>query len=484
MPKLRAELDRLDLKRVKLAMDSGSDWQGMFQVTGDGAMEITIAASLDPMKTLHHEVIHALRSLDLFTLSEWRALELAAERGWIEKHDIAARYPDLLPHEQIEEAIAEEFSEALAVKKSPKGSALVTAFNKIARLLRALRNVLNGAGYQTAEDIFGRILAGEISKRQAENAGERAAMGQRKQQLRIPSRQTRAHLATTMGGQSAFIPDRRVWEELADASKPIWERIGGVGGAVSDAIDRVRFAIQDRFLPILRAQQAVMRATGNPLTPEQNAYLAETTFSGKVGRHLFEIDEEVVRPIIDLIAETKGDLTVDQVGQWLYARHAEERNQQIAAINDQMPDGGSGMSNAEAGKILRDSAAGPHAIRLEKIGAMIDGLREKTITMRLDAGLISEAEADVWRKTYKHYVPLQGFADSDHSEASLDVTGIGRRFNIRGDESKRALGRRSEAFNPLQAAITQAQEVSIRAEKNRVANAVFELARSYPSSGL
>lgn len=43
MPRLRAELDRLDLKRVRLV--AGSDarhWQGMFRATGDGALEIVI----------------------------------------------------------------------------------------------------------------------------------------------------------------------------------------------------------------------------------------------------------------------------------------------------------------------------------------------------------------------------------------------------------------------------------------------------------
>ena len=606
MPRLRAELDRLDLKRVRLVADSDArDWQGMFHVTGDGALEIVIGASMDPMGTLHHEVIHALRTMNLFTPEEWRALELAAERGWVAKHDIAARYPDLLPHEQIEEAIAEEFSEALAARKSPKGSALVTAFNKIARLLRALRNVLNGAGYQTAEDIFGRILAGEISKRQAGNTGMRAsklaqapkpnvdafeaalkhdlglrslslfvtrsgdlklnmlAVGkdeqgqgigtkamsriaefadqngfrlilspglrddgfgttsrdrlvnfykrfgfvenkgrrkdfsisegmyrdparnrfQRPQAVRPLSAQARAHRNTGMGG-ALFIPDRRVWEELTRATAPIWARLRNGAGGMSDGIDRARVYIQDRFLPVLRAQEAIERATGRRLPPEQRAYTAETTFSGKVGRHLFEVDEDFVKPIIRLIAASKGRLTAEAVGEWLYARHAIERNAKIASINPAMPDGGSGMTNAEAKQILADAAASPDAARLVEIGSLIDKLRERTLSLREDAGLITHDEASDWRKMYRHYVPLKGFAETDHAEAVLDITGIGKRFNVRGGESRRALGRKSEAFNPLQAAFTQAQEVAIRAEKNRVGQSLHELAKDYPSKAL
>ena len=552
MPALRAELDRLDLKRVKLTQAEAADgYQGKFVVTGDGEMEIVIGASLDPAKTLHHEVIHALRAMQLFTKDEWRALTLAAERSWLAKHDIEARYPHLTRQEQIEEAIAEEFSEALDAKRSPNGSALVKAFNKIARLFRAIRNVFNGAGFHTAEDIFGKILAGEISKRQAGNTGamtrlqtkhndpsvddmfgghdEKKTTGmaaamrreievrqqqskmrktggnsgdagplfgtqkdlfgeggpkfQRPKTIRPLTPQARAHRNSGMGG-SLFIPDRRIWEELRRSGQSVWARLRNGSGGLMDAIDRSRLNLQDRFLPLLRAQSAIEKATGRPLPPEQQAYLRETTFSGVVGNHLNEIKEEYTKPIVRLIAATKGEVTAEDVGEWLYARHAIERNARIAAINHAMPDGGSGMMDAEAQQILADVAAGPHAATFNQIGTMIDALRERTLKLREDRGVITHAEANAWRSMYQHYVPLKGFAETDHVEAILGTGGQSRGYSVRGRESQRALGRESEAFNPLQAALTQAQEVAIRAEKNAVGQTVYELAKSYPSKAL
>ena len=555
-PALRAELDRLNLKRVKLTQAEGktNGWQGMFKVTGDGEMEIIIGASLNPMKTLHHEVIHALRAMNLFTPEEWKALKLAAHRSWYQKHDIMARYSSgqgenvplysmLSAEQELEEAIAEEFSEALAKRQAPKGSILVTAFNKIARLFRAFRNVLNGAGFQTTEDIFGRVLSGEIGARQAGNTGagvrfqrkpdaamgdlfappaepakggmteaQRAEMEARAMQSKMrkvggnsgdagplfnddPVMFQRQPLAvrplTPYGravrnsgiGGAPFVPDRRVWETITRNGLSIWKTLQELPGAAVDAVDRARFTLQDRFLPVYRAQQAIMQQTGRPLPADQDAYLAETLYSGGVGRELLDIDEKFTKPIVRLMAASQGRLTMDDVGVYLYARHAQERNAYIASINPQMPDGGSGMTNADAQQVLADAAAHPDAAAFAQIGTLIDQLREFTIQSRVAAGLLSPADAALWRQQYAHYVPLRGWDETDHAESILDLRGarIGRQFSVRGKESQRALGRSSLAFNPLQGSITMAQEVAVRGGRNKVAQSLYRLAAANPS---
>ncbi|MCV6825998.1 MULTISPECIES: LPD38 domain-containing protein [Halocynthiibacter] len=633
LPDLRKELDRLNLKRVKLDADrSDSNRQGAFEVNMLGRMKIVIGASLDPMQTLRHEAVHALRSMNLFTPAEWKVLEAASSKKWVEKHRIVQRYPDLSPSEQIEEGIAEEFAEAFTMKKAPQNGLVRQSFNKIVRFFKALKNAVTGKGFQTFEDVFARMDSGAVGARskgdgssgaipRARNQAEAEAVRREREKFNKlmdeldrgeydedkPKRlfeqsgklskardsladtlakkeggvellnsngshikvvvtrsqngtdgwrvtyydehgfsgheehadkrsalrqafssgydtldtgglrkamksgafftrsiseqrskttkeqrayfnptttaQGRAHRRTSMQG-AAHIPDRRIWEELTDASNGYWRRLGNASGAAYDWIDKARVRIQDRFLPVLRAQEAIVRKTGTQLPEEMNVYAAEETFSGKVGHHLFKIDEEFTKPIIEAIAATKGKLTMDDVGLWLYARHAKERNEHIARINPDMEDGGSGMTTAEAESILMQGSLGPHRSTLEFIGGKIDELREKTLAMREDSGLISNEDADLWRNQYEFYVPLKGFEESDHADATLDVTGIGRRFNTRGAESKRALGRRSEAFNPLQAAITQAQEVAIRSEKNIVGKAVVELAKAHPSKRL
>lgn len=91
----------------------------------------------------------------------------------MDRFNIKTLYPDLLEVAQIEEAIAEAFADAVAKKKAPSNSFIVHAFNKIARLLRAIRQVFGGAGYTTPEAIFGATIAGEISRRQYQAASRR-----------------------------------------------------------------------------------------------------------------------------------------------------------------------------------------------------------------------------------------------------------------------------------------------------------------------
>lgn len=360
---------------------------------------------------------------------------------------------------------------------------------------QAIREALDLAGFDSIRMIEnGSDTFGVLSPHQVKgvfNAGTFAWRDPRISYQRQPVRPSRQ---VQMFGSPAHIPDRSVMDELTAAQRGVWANLRGATSALGDRVDAARIRLQDRFLPFLRAQQALERE-GVTLSDAERVYDVEQTFSGKAGRHLFEIDHEFVKPIIDLIGKTKGGLTVDNVGRWLAARHAKERNAHIRKINPNMQDAGAGsvtmddgtvqpLTDSLASQILADAAAGPHADALREIGRLVDGLRRRSLDLRLDAGLLTPAEHASWRSQYRHYVPLKGWVETDGAEAQLDRSFGGGRYQARGPESKRALGRRSEAFNPLQAAITQAQEVAIRAEKNRVGTALYNLVSNNPAPAM
>lgn len=490
LPYLQERLKKLMIRGVHLSFDPEAEFQGATDIDANGEISILIGASLDGMNTLNHEAIHVLRSRRLFSDREWQTLTREAEATWVAKYDIEERYSDLGREAQIEEAIAEAFAE-FASGRADRPSTFQKIFAKVKRFFRALKEALAGQGIREPEDIFTDVDQGAIGARDDGRVSPQELIAARNQSGAGRKRQAARRKTHIPSVQSLFgsasqvsIPDRRVWDEFAKSGNGFWSSIKGAAGAMHDKIDRARVQVQDRFLPVLRAQEAIERATGQAIPEQMNAYLAEETFSGKVGRHLFEIDEEFTKPIIDLIAETNGDMTVDTVGKWLTARHAKERNAYIASINDKMPDGGSGMTNAEADAVLRDVSSGKHAASYQKIGKMLDDLRERTMDLRVDAGLMTKRDAMLWRSQYKHYVPLKGFAETDSYDAYLNLQGVNARYTVKGQESQRALGRSSEAFNPLQAAITQAQEVAVRAEKNRVGRSLFDLASHHPSEAL
>ena len=60
----------------------------------------------------------------------------------------------------------------------------------------------------------------------------------------------------------------------------------------------------------------------------------------------------------DAAIDAAVGLTADEVNRFLMARHAPERNAQIASINPKLPDGGSGMTNAEAAQVIADLRQG------------------------------------------------------------------------------------------------------------------------------
>lgn len=279
-----------------------------------------------------------------------------------------------------------------------------------------------------------------------------------------------------------FIPDRRMWEEIHNATG-LWAKWDGAKGALMDQFDKARVTIQDRFLPILRAQEIIERESGQQLPDWMNVYENEATYSGRVGRHLRVINDDFVAPIVQTIADTKG-MTVDSVGDYLYAKHAIERNNYLEAMDEQSQDDLSGMTDAEAQAIIDKAENGPSATEYKQIADLVYMMNDNAVQMRVDAGLMTQQDADVWRNQYKHYVPLRGFAETDHYDMQLGASGVYSRYSVSGAESKRALGRKSRAFNPLQGAVTQAQEVAIRAEKNMVGQALYNLVEQFPSENM
>ena len=178
-PDVIEELNELVLRVAPFAElrfnDRMRDNRGRF-VTGKFTRQvrraiIEVALSVNPMRSLRHEVIHALRAAGVFNQREWGILLTAAKRGkWIERFDVINRYPELFvngkPTEKAyEEAIADAFGAYRDDSKAvPKPTAKL--LTRIKEFFVALVDALRALGYPTtADQIFKDIDAGVYGTR-------------------------------------------------------------------------------------------------------------------------------------------------------------------------------------------------------------------------------------------------------------------------------------------------------------------------------
>jgi hypothetical protein len=246
---------------------------------------------------------------------------------------------------------------------------------------------------------------------------------------------------------------------------------------IGQVLDKLRITFQDRFLPIMRLRENAERLLGRPLTPEEDAYLAEELMHGRIGEQKFRLDKDFKEPIIEMMRAAK--LKPEQVDEYLTALHAEERNDYIAGINDKMPDGGSGMTNAEARAALAKATP-----ELQRIGDLMRQMLDRTLADKVESGLVAPETAALWRQQYAHYVPLRGIADPDPDATSALRAITGRGFMGSRKVEPRATGRASRAPDVLATAFVLADEAIVRGEKNRVGQALVNLARAAPDDAV
>lgn len=170
-------------------MDSIESAQG----SGDGYYAqnlIAIALSApNPMATLRHETIHALKELGAFTDQEWKLLESTAKKDWINRFiknrntqdgkSLYEAYKAIYLQDKgnlegfdsyiTEEAIADAFKYFNA-NGTPPGM-LSQIFAKIKAFLESLGNQFSGLGFQTADQVFKRVEMGQMRPTRAAPVG-------------------------------------------------------------------------------------------------------------------------------------------------------------------------------------------------------------------------------------------------------------------------------------------------------------------------
>ncbi|MFA7290879.1 MAG: LPD38 domain-containing protein [Rhodocyclaceae bacterium] len=237
-------------------------------------------------------------------------------------------------------------------------------------------------------------------------------------------------------------------------------------------LDDVIYAVQDKHVDTKRVLQAI-KANGQKIADQIDPYLQEELFHGRATKGVKDFIDFELRPLLKEMQD--GGVDMGDFEEYLWNRHAPERNAQIAKINPDMKDGGSGIKTAEARAYLAN-LNGAQRATFEALARRIDGINKGSQRVLVESGLEKQETVDAWNGAYQHYVPLQREdVDSGH-------VGTGKGFSVRGSSSKRAMGS-GRAVVDIIANITMQRERNIvRAEKNRVSNALMGLAVGNPNA--
>ena len=210
--------------------------------------------------------------------------------------------------------------------------------------------------------------------------------------------------------------------------------------------------------------------------------------------HLLErMDKTYYEPYLDLMerlqkATGKEDSERD-VLDFLYARHATERNRAVSRIRSDN-EKGSGMSDAEAAEILKSYGFKLNASNrvipidaqnmtetqkiMNDIGELFDRMSKEKLNYLVQTGMLTSRQA-VTLGQYRHYISLSGLPGEKLDEEDMSQFDNAKKLNVRGSDARRALGRKTKADDIMTRTFMGYRSSIIRGQKNLVGQSVLEM---------
>lgn len=281
--------------------------------------------------------------------------------------------------------------------------------------------------------------------------------------------------AMTTGEQASF----DITPELRDKAMQGMPLFSAPRGLVASAwaspepskMDDFIYSLQDKKIDLKRVVQTI-RDTGKQIADRWNPYLQEELYHGRTAKQTKDFLDHEMKPLLQSMLAS--NTPIDDLNEFLQMRHAEERNQQIASINPAMPDGGSGVSTADAKAYLAGLSPDKKRI-LSGLAGRVDAITKDTRDLLVSSGLETQDTIDQWEQTYKNYVPLM------REDVPAGGLGIGQGFSVKGGSTKRAMGSDKPVADILAHVAMMRERTITRAEKNRVGLALMGLAIANPN---
>jgi hypothetical protein len=240
--------------------------------------------------------------------------------------------------------------------------------------------------------------------------------------------------------------------------------------------DDIIYSLQNKMIDTKRVVDAISASAGK-IMAKWNPYLQEELFHGRTAKQTADFLKKELRPLMQDMS-TRG-VNIKDFEEYLHNRHAEDYNKHVAKIGG-MSDGGSGIDTADARAYLAGLTP-QQKTDFEALAKKMDAINKATREVLVSSGYETRQTINQWEKTFPFYVPLK------RDEAKLDYAytagglGTGQGFDVRGKFSRSATGSEKDVVNILANSALQRERAIIKAEKNRVAQAMFGLALQSPN---
>jgi len=237
-------------------------------------------------------------------------------------------------------------------------------------------------------------------------------------------------------------------------------------------MDDMIYSMQDKHVDTKRVVTAVQGAIGG-IADNLDPYLQEELYHGRAAMATKEFLEKSIRPLLTDM-QARG-VEMSDFEEYLHNRHAERRNDQVAKVNPNMPDGGSGIKTADARAYLAGLPAAKRTA-YQALARRVDQMNRDTRALLVSSGLEKQSTIDAWQAAYgDEYVPLM------REEMDNGAMGIGQGFSVRGSSSKRAMGSNKPVANIMANIALQREKAITRAEKRRIGEALYGMVLSAPN---
>lgn len=242
----------------------------------------------------------------------------------------------------------------------------------------------------------------------------------------------------------------------------------------------------DEFRDLREIQKAISQQHfGGRLPPDLDAHRNENLRHGAYQDENKRAKQKYIDPLGRIL--TKADATLEEFSDYLYWRHAPERDAYLRARLDPQlaaqvgPDELAGISPADARASI--AALDPGKRRaFERAAKFVDGMRKFTLSRLVQSGQITQDHYNNLLNQYRHYVPFRGMPDgSDILNEIRSGRGLSMNANPLG---KRATGRKSKPDNIIEHMMRDMDLALIGVQKQTVLDSLVKLIIAHPDKSL